>query len=544
MIIRQVLLALGALGVSLCQSGFAYADSGSHVAKAFEAAQWAMISSAGNAMRQLGERSAAGSGERAALVRQKQDLLAVISERQRAMEAAGGDASMLVRLRGEIDSLRTEITAIDQKMAEAFPDYAKLANPQPLSIADVQTQLDDGEALLLVFSASDANYVWAISSTGSAWNADTFGKSLLAEDVAILRAQLDPNVASNRGALPLNPDDSSLKLPAFDRKRAWAIYGELIRPVEAVLAGKKRVFVVADGPLAALPLSVLVTAEPEGADTDPAALRNTKWLAKRYAFTTLPSVGSLPIVKSAERQPSPSARRFAGFGAPVLGGSRQVVGDTGQRGFFRGALADVETVRNLSPLPQTEPELLRLAESLGSGSDDVFVGSRATETAIKQADLSSTAVVAFATHGLLSGDLEGLAEPALVMTPPDIATDLDDGLLTASEISELKLSAEWVILSACNTAGGDGRPDAEGLSGLARAFIYAGARAILVSHWPVRDDAAARLTTDTISLLNAGHGLKRSEALAIAMLRLMKDESDPTLAHPSAWAPFVIVGGS
>ena len=137
--------------------------------------------------------------------------------------------------------------------------------------------------------------------------------------------------------------------------------------------------------------------------------------------------------------------------------------------------------------------------------------------------------------------MSGLAEPALVLTPPDEATDVDDGLLTASEAALLNLNADWVILSACNTAAAD-EPGADGLSGLARSFFYAGARSMLVSHWPVRDDAAARLTTAAISMQDSNPDLGRAEALRRSMLVLMNDTSDPSLAHPSAWAPFVIVG--
>jgi CHAT domain-containing protein len=226
----------------------------------------------------------------------------------------------------------------------------------------------------------------------------------------------------------------------------------------------------------------------------------------------------------------------------VLGGETVQVASASSTSFFRGSLADVEAVRDLPALPQTGPELRKLAAILGAPETDLYLGARANETVVKQADLSTTDVLAFATHGLLSGDLRGLAEPALVLTPPQVATAQDDGLLTASEVAELKLSAQWVILSACNTAGGDGRPDAEGLSGLARAFLYAGARAILVSHWPVRDDAAARLTTQTLVALGSGSRVRRAEALRLAMLDLMQDKDDPSLAHPSAWAPFVIVG--
>ena len=151
---------------------------------------------------------------------------------------------------------------------------------------------------------------------------------------------------------------------------AWILYGELIRPVEHVLSDAKHVFVVADGPLAALPLSVLVTDQPQGSDTDPQALRDTAWLIKRYALTTLPSVSSLAIVRGGPEADGPGkSKTFMGFGAPVLGGEKAPVAIASNDGqsFFRGALADVEAVRDLPPLPQTGPELRRLAAALGAG---------------------------------------------------------------------------------------------------------------------------------------------------------------------------------
>ena len=111
--------------------------------------------------------------------------------------------------------------------------------------------------------------------------------------------------------------------------------------------------------------------------------------------------------------------------------------------------------------------------------------NRATETVVKSADLSGTRVLAFATHGLVAGELKGSAEPALVLTPPEKGTELDDGLLTASEVAQLRLNADLVILFACDTASPDGTPGAEGLSGFAKAFFYAGSRALLVSHSPM-----------------------------------------------------------
>jgi CHAT domain-containing protein len=150
-------------------------------------------------------------------------------------------------------------------------------------------------------------------------------------------------------------------------------------------------------------------------------------------------------------------------------------------------------------------------------------------------------VVYFATHGLVAGDVKGLAEPSLALTSPAQPSDLDDGLLTASEVAQLKLSADWVVLSACNTAAGN-KPGAEALSGLARAFFYAGSRALLVSHWAVSSDAATRLTTSTFDAIKIDPTIGRSEALRRAMVAYMSDASDPRNAYPAFWGPFSVIG--
>ena len=179
---------------------------------------------------------------------------------------------------------------------------------------------------------------------------------------------------------------------------------------------------------------------------------------------------------------------------------------------------------------------------MGAPEDSVFLARAATETAVKSHDLNRADVVAFATHGLLADGLPGLAEPALVFTPPETPTALDDALLTASEAAQLKLSADLVILSACDTAGPDGSPGAEGLSGLARAFIYAGARAILVSHWPVDDYAASVLTTGMLERMYGSDARSRAEALQLSALEILADTREDRFAHPRIWAPFVVVG--
>lgn len=541
----QVCLTATFLATTACMAASASPTGLAAREEAFEAAQWASLSSAGKALQQLGLRDAAGSPELSALVRERQDLVAQSASREAALASPATDANAAVRLRGEIDSLQSEIAAIDARLAAAFPRYSDLANPAPAAIAQVQEHLRDDEALLFFLSGTGATFVWAISRDEAVWFRAAFTRDDLAGEIAALRADLDP-YARTRGAASLIEGTDRPRIARFDRGRAHFLYTQLVEPAETVLKGKRHVFTVADGPLSGLPLSVLISDRPQGADNDPSAFRETQWLARRFAITTLPSVASLATIR-VERSPGTYALRpesFLGVGAPLLGNAASDNAPTPppSGNFFRGVFADVTAVRNLPSLPQTGPELRRLAATLGAGEESLLLGAAATEAIIRTRELSDTSIIAFATHGLLSGDLNGLAEPALVLTPPDAASIEDDGLLTASEIANLRLSADWVILSACNTAGGDGRPDAEGLSGLARAFLYAGARSILVSHWPVRDDAAARLTTQTLELVKDDPTIARSEALRRAMLSLMADERDPSLAHPSAWAPFVVVG--
>jgi len=165
-------------------------------------------------------------------------------------------------------------------------------------------------------------------------------------------------------------------------------------------------------------------------------------------------------------------------------------------------------------------------------------------------NLADRQVIAFATHALLPGDLDGLDQPALALSSPSVTGDPADGLLTMSDVMRLKLNADWVVLSACNTGASEGG-GTEALSGLGKAFFYAGTRSILASMWPVETTSAHKLVADIFRYRQADKTLSRSEALRKSMLNLMDNVNlvDPktrsvaaSYAHPIFWAPFVIVG--
>jgi CHAT domain-containing protein len=209
------------------------------------------------------------------------------------------------------------------------------------------------------------------------------------------------------------------------------------------------------------------------------------------------------------------------------------------------------TLEDLPPLPDTAEELREMALALKvDGESAVRLGRAASETAVKQADLSTYRVIAFATHGLKPGDLNGLTQPALALSNPTGTGEADaDGLLTMEEILGLRMNADWVVLSACNTASGDGH-SAEAVSGLGRAFFYAGSRALLATNWPVETVSARLLTTELFRLQAVQPDLGRAQALRAAMLATMERKASDvpggkarfSYAHPLFWAPYSLIG--
>ena len=177
------------------------------------------------------------------------------------------------------------------------------------------------------------------------------------------------------------------------------------------------------------------------------------------------------------------------------------------------------------------------------------LGKDANEKMVKSTALSRFRIIAFATHGLVPGDLDGLNQPALALTAPDVADVDGDGLLTMEEILGLKLDADWVVLSACNTGAGIGA-GAEANSGLGRAFFYAGSRALLVTTWSVHSASARDLVTDLFRRQAADPTLSRAEALRQAAMGLMDGPGYVgaggkalfSYAHPLFWAPYTLVG--
>lgn len=471
-------------------------------------------------------------------------------------------------IEAEMTRIEAEIVTLHEGLARDFPAYAELISAPPMELRDAFSLVEGTQdAIVMILPTFLGTHVFAVDANGFFWARS----DLTTQGINAIVRRLLWDVGAS---VDVSPDEAEAweaqgqGAYPFDRSSAHRLYRELFGPLEQMLEGKRHLYIAAAGSLASLPLGMLVTQEPQGIDGDPAALRQTRWFADAHALIQVPSLQALQFQRRFA-PPKTETGGFVGIGDPLLDGTAQARGGGTRRSRGSGgtaitpsqafasaersgprspgiALASAEALRRLARLPGTRQELLSLQQVLGNRESLVLTGADATETAVKQADLGRAQIIAFATHGLLAGELDGQSEPGLVLTPPPSPSPTDDGLLTMSEIAALRLNAEWVILSACNTAAGDGSGGAPGLSGIAKSFFLAGAQSLLASHWPVRDDVAARLTVRTIAIATEDPALSRAEALQRAMREIRNDpsadsESD-TWAHPNAWAPFTLIG--
>ncbi|MGE0849247.1 MAG: tetratricopeptide repeat protein [Hyphomicrobiaceae bacterium] len=551
--------------------------------EAYTSTQWASQSSAALALAQMTVRLARGEGELPRLVREHQNASAawqqldkdLIAKRSAPPHTRNTAAELALAQR--ITETEQRLAALSDRLAREFPEYAALAAPEPLSVRITQEILREDEVLIQFAAGPGETFIWAVTKTDARWVRSELGTKALTERVAALRCGLDHAVWEASSGVRCarlvgggyRPEDAAAGKPLpFDLARAHDLYQALFGQFEELIA-HKHLLIVPSGPLTALPFQVLVSEKPPTTMAG-SGYAAAAWLARRHAITTLPSVASLMGLRQFARA-SQAKHPFIGFGNPLLTGptdtdkrawDRQACAKaapellrTARRDaqvpfsrFFRGSLADIDLVRRQAPLPETADELCAVARSIGANEAAVHLGEMASETAVKALStsgvLGNARIVHFATHGLVASEssMVGAAkgEPALILTPPDRPTEENDGLLTASEVAQLKLDADWVVLSACNTAAGGGGLDSEAFSGLARAFFYAGARALLVSHWAVDSQATVSLVTRAFEEIRADDQVGRAEALRRSMLALISRGNHN--AHPATWAPFVVVG--
>jgi CHAT domain-containing protein len=535
------------------------------LAEAFTAAQQSGGSRAGEAMAQASAQALAQRSGVGAEAQDYEHAVADMGELNKRFAAAAGaqDLQTEQSLAVERAAVQARLASLRKTIEAKAPAYWDYRSPAPLSVDDLQATAGDAGKLLraneaLVFwvtSPGDSTpLIFAVSKASMATSVAPVSGDEIKQQVENLRWRIDPRGFSRSGAR-VEGD----RAEPFDRATAHALYVELLGApqIQHVINAPEidTLIIVPTGPLTSLPPGLLVVDPPKGSDSDPAALAATHWLIRDKAVSVLPTVASLRTLRvlMPATRGAPDLKLLA-LADPDFGGSGAIPTPNNRAQTAPSPLPTARSlerdgrgtdgVKSLPPLYGTLAEGKAIAGILDPSDPlALLLGPDATKTNLLRLDgeggrLRRARVVAFSTHGLLTGDFTGLTEPALALAaPPKTGADpRDDGLLKASDAAALTLSADWVVLSACNTGAGDGR-GAEGLSGLARAFFHAGATSLLVSHWRVDDAATGQLIADTLRFQQ--EGASKAKALQAAMLKML---ADPSRAEPRFWAPFVVVG--
>ncbi len=510
--------------------------------EAFSVAQLAEFPVVSTAINKLAARVGADNQELSSYTREQQDL----AEKQSRLRA-----QLMQEMRKpeknrskdkedamdrEIRRLQAQLDERELNMQDRFPRYAQLLARKPVNALQISELLQQDEGLLYFSHVGDKGYTFLLHQ----------GQIKL-HSVNLSLVQLKRKVAALRGGLTREGG----KVRPFDAGAAHELYRNLFGSLLDVPGSIRRLVIIPTGPLLSLPPDVLVSAVP-------GTTGRTEWLARRFAILVAPDVRAFLDLRGIGKSTLTSSG-FLGVGNPKFdaGTSGEVPAapandaDAKNRGlhiinsdkiFTSDSCKENWNVRaqvsRLTKLPETGEEVRAMSTEFAAGKSTLLTGAKATKSELLKSGLESKEIIAFATHGLLPEDLYCESEPSLALAPGSPGDAQDDGLLRASEIAMMRLNANLVILSACNTAGADGQLGGESLSGLVRAFFYAGARNVLATHWPIASKPTVELTTGMMR--KRAQGLNWSDALRESKLRMI---DNPATSHPFFWGAFSLVGG-
>jgi len=506
----------------------------------FNAASSVVSNATAQTVSKLAARVASGDGAVTGLVRALEDTRRELraAEAQAAnLQAANAYAGQeRTDLEARLRTLQQQADGLESQLLTANPRYSQLVSSQA-SLADLQKVLAKDEAYVKVLLLDSRSYGLLVTPTKVEPYAIDLNRGTAGAAVRRLRA-------------PFEAEDT---LPAFDVTRSYQLFQQLFGPVASDVMAAKHLIYEPDGALISLPVATLVTADPaalvakaSGSDPD---YRQVAWLGAKTDSALVLSAAS--FMQSRAFAPSQAKQSFLGFADPATPARsdtraystmvRRAVSLRSERDLSNVCENTRLALLQMPPLPDTADEVRAVGASIGGARpEDIVIGSQFTDRSVKdRRDLSDYKILYFATHGLLPQPSACLPEPAL-MTSVGIGDS--DGLLDTSEILDLKLDADLVVLSACDTGGAGGETAASGLQGggealggLTRAVIYAGGRSLIVSHWSVDSVATVRLMTGMF----AASAPTKAESLTRSQQALQQSEQ---FSHPYYWAPFTIVG--
>lgn len=440
------------------------------------------------------------------------------------------DAKRIAALEEQFKDIEGQSEQLETDIRKNSPDYAALRYPRPLGLKDVQQSLDERTLLLEYSLGKDSSYLFAISKTDFV--------AVRLPDAPLIKDQ----VATLREAISTKPNRLAV---SHYLQTAASLYGHLIQPANRLLTGKQSLIIVPDGVLHYLPFEVLL--QSDASRQTEVNFHRLPYLVRTHSISYSPSATVLAKLTSADRKAQGPSKMLLAYGDPNYGNASSEQGPPA-----RSALDPLGNPWKLQPLPESRREVQHVARLYPAGEADVFLGEQATEENVKLGDRSSQyRFVHFAVHGLLNENKPQYSGLVLSLPNGENAkpgnldpknnshgrSDREDGLLQVYEIFNLKLNADLVVLSGCETGLGK-ETKGEGLVGLTQAFFYAGTPSLAVSLWKVQDRSTAELMVSFYRHLR-NPSLTKSQALQRAQLEMIKSRD---FAHPYYWAGFVLVG--
>lgn len=449
------------------------------------------------------------------------------------------------------EKLRYNLSNLIKEVSTRYPSYKKEIQYKPVRVSSIKSRLSQDEAVIDYFFDENFVYIFLIKKDFF----KIYKINFLKKDQVNIYKNIRKSLEVEGG-----------KLKKFNLSASYKLYEKVFKPLENNLDQIKKIYVVSDGLLQKIPLNVLITSKTNNTCTN---CQDENWLIYKFNFIYLPSIDFLTnkkfqildnskkflkdkvqildkkskniITKSLSNVIEKS---YIGIGDPDLDLKNKKKNFDNRLNFAKifsrgGIVANSKSIRELyDNVDGSSDEIKTVSNLFFPKKIKLLLGPEAKETTLKKIKLEKYDIIHFATHGELSGALDGYNEPFLVLSPPDKGNDFDDGILTMTEIMQMEIKSDLVILSACNTAAGEDKTS-EGYSGLAKAFIFSGTKSLLVSNWYVETYAAKELIINFMkNMIN--HNKRASSSLNTTMINFIK--SNPEKSHPFYWAPFIVVG--
>ncbi len=424
-----------------------------------------------------------------------------------------------------------KLTELRRQIATQFPIYRELVAPSIPSAAKVGSILHPDEVYVNLYAGGKASFAFVVLPGGELHAVRLEVTRAKAKEMTIaLRKAFDAGIP------PAKADD----LAGFDLTAANGLYQSFIAPIKPWIQGKPTVYLSASGVLSSVPWDVLVT---QPATT----LANASWWIASATPVQMPSASALVLARSQAAQGARHAKNpFIAFADPSFDGTEHPAVETAAAGSVRerairtagGRLSELD-YHTVAPLPETFSEARAIASALNAPSESVIRGTEASRSRVMKEDLVDERVVTFATHGLLPGEVPGMLKAGLALAYE--GRGLPDSVLTIDDIIGLRLNADWVVLSACNTGFASGNAG-DTMSALSRGFFAAGARSLLATQWAVESESAKELTVGLFKGYAAEPTITKAAAMARVQRDMLAGQYGSLYRHPYFWGPYFVAG--